>query len=143
MRSARHLRFRMRATLLAILLAWAAGDAAAQPGAPATYADALQETSTEYQAALRTLETRSREETAAAVHRLRQSFQQLAERFVADRPPHLAADPEWPGEFMQIDVRLVGALLVIEMGSRDGARQSLAPLADTLARLRAPEPAAR
>ena len=41
---------------------------------------------------------------------------------------------------MQIDVSLIGALLVIEMGSRDGARQSLAPLADTLVKLRVPEP---
>jgi len=143
MRLVDRLRFRMRAMLLAMLLATAAEAAAAQPGAPETFAGAWQETSTEYQAALRTLETRGREETAAAVHRLRQSFQQLAERFVADRPPHLAADPEWPGEFMQIEVRLIGALLVIEMGSRDGARQSLAPLADTLAKLRTPEPAAR
>jgi hypothetical protein len=45
--------------------------------------------------------------------------------------------------FMQVEVRLIGTLLVIEMGSRDGARQSLAPLADTLAKLRTPEPAAR
>ena len=139
MRVARRLRFRMRAMLLAMLLAAAAGDAAAQPGAPATFAGAWEQTSTEYQATLRTLETRGRDETAAAVQRLRQSFQELAERFAADRPPHLAGDAEWPGEFMQIDVRLVGALLVIEMGSRDAARRSLAPLADTLARLRAPE----
>ena len=140
---AHRLRFRMRAMLLAMLLAAAAGGAAAQHGAPATFAGAWQATSTEYQAALRTLETQGRDETAAAVHRLRQSFQQLAERFAAEPPPHLAGDAEWPAEFMQIDVRLVGALLVIEMGSRDAARQSLAPLADTLARLRAPEPTGR
>jgi hypothetical protein len=137
---ARRLHCRMRAMLLAAMLVAAAGGVAAQPGASATFARAWQETSTEYQATLRTLETQGRDETAAAVHRLRQSFQQLAERFVVDRPPHLAVDPEWPAEFMQIDVRLVGALLVIEMGSRDGARRSLAPLADTLAKLRVPEP---
>jgi hypothetical protein len=44
---------------------------------------------------------------------------------------------------MQIDVRLVGTLLVIDVGSRDAARRSLAPLADTLATLRAPEPTTR
>ena len=139
MRVLRRLRFRMRAMLLAMLLAAAAGDATAQPGPPATFMGSWEQASTEYQAALHTLETRGREETAAAVQRLRQSFQGLAERFAADRPPHLTGDAEWPGEFMQIDVRLVGALLVIEMGSRDAARRSLAPLADTLARLRTPE----
>jgi hypothetical protein len=140
---AHHLHIRMRAMLLATLLAAAAGAAAAQPVAPETFAGAWQETSAEYQATLRTLETQGRDETAAAVHRLRQSFQQLADRFASDRPPHLADDPEWPAEFMQIDVRLVGALLVIEMGSQDAARRSLAPLADTLARLRAPGPPGR
>ena len=140
---AHRLRLRMRAMLLAILLAAAAGSAAAQPVAPETFAGAWQETSAEYQATLRTLETQGRDETAAAVHRLRQSCQQLADRFVCDPPPHLAGDPDWPADFMQIDVRLVGALLVIEMGSQDGARRSLAPLAETLARLRAPEPTAR
>ncbi len=140
---ARRLRFRMRAMLLALLLLAGAGAAAEEAPLPATYAGAWDETAAEYQAALRTLEAQGREETAAAVGRLRKSFQQLAERFVAERPPHLAEDPQWPAEFMQIDVRLVGTLLVIEMGSRDAARQSLAPLADTLARLRVPAPAVR
>jgi len=143
MRIARHLNFRMRTTRLAILLALAAGAAAAQPATTATFAGAWLETVTQYQAALRTLDTRGRDETAAAVQRLRQSFQQLAERFASDRPSHLAGDPAWPAEFMQIDVRLVGALLVIEMGSQHVARRSLEPLADTLARLRALEPPAR
>jgi ERCC4-type nuclease len=140
---AHRLRIRMRAMLLAILLAAAADGAAAQPVAPETFAGALEQTSAEYQTALRTLETQGRDETAAAVHRLRRSFQELAERFATDRPPHLADDAEWPLEFMQIDVGLVGTLLVIEIGSQDAARRSLAPLADTLARLRAPELPAR
>ena len=65
----------------------------AQNGNPATFEGAWEATSAEYQAALRTLETQGRDETAAAVERQRQSFQQLAERFVADPPPHLAGDP--------------------------------------------------
>lgn len=135
---ARRLHLGMRAMLLAALFMALADAAVAQPGTAPTFDDAWVETSGEYQAALRTLETQGREETAAAVHRLRQSFQQLAERFTAEPPAHLAGDAAWPAEFMQIDVRLVGALLVIEMGSRDGARSSLAPLAETLARLRVP-----
>ena len=114
------LRQGMRAMLLAMLVVGFAAGAAAQTSGAANFDGALEETSAEYQTAMRTLETRGREETAAAVHRLRQSFQQLAERFAADRPPHLAGEAEWPGEFMQIDVRLVGVLLVIDMGSRDG-----------------------
>ena len=115
---ARRLRPGLRAMLLAALLMAGADTAAAQAGASATFAGAWEETSAEYQAALRTLETRSQEETAAAVHRLRQSFQQMAERFAANRPPHLTGDPEWPAEFIQIDLRLVGALLVTPRGGR-------------------------
>ncbi len=138
------LRQGMRAMLLAMLVAGIRGrPRRRRPARAANFDGALEETSAEYQTAMRTLETRGREETAAAVHRLRQSFQHLAERFAADRPPHLAGEAEWPSEFMQIDVRLVGALLVIDMGSRDAARQALTPLAETLARLRSPAPAAR
>jgi hypothetical protein len=137
---AHRLRQGMRAMLLALLVTASAAVAAADPKG---FDAAVEQTSAHYQDAMRTIETRGREETAAAVHRLRQSFQETAERFAADRPPHLAGDADWPGEFMQIDVRLVGALLVIDMGSRDAARQALAPLAETLARLRSPAPAPR
>lgn len=126
--------------LMAALVATSAVPAAAQdgPGPANSFDNAWEATSADYQNALRTLETRGQDETAAAVHRLRRSFQQLAERFAAEPPAHLAGDAAWPAEFMQIDVGLVGTLLVIDMGSRDGARQSLTPLAETLARLRTP-----
>jgi hypothetical protein len=39
--------------------------------------------------------------------------------------------------FMQIDVRLVGVLLVIDLGNRDAARSALAPVEETLTRLAA------
>ncbi len=38
--------------------------------------------------------------------------------------------------FMQVDARIVGALIVIDIGSREAARDALAPIADTLSRLR-------
>jgi hypothetical protein len=37
---------------------------------------------------------------------------------------------------MQIDMSIVGALIVISIGSREAARDALAPIGDTLASLR-------
>jgi hypothetical protein len=39
--------------------------------------------------------------------------------------------------FMLVDTQLVGVLLVIDMGSRDAARNGLAPVGATLAQLSA------
>jgi hypothetical protein len=136
------LHLRMRAMLLAVSVATLGWSGAGAQGA-VSFDAAWHDTSADYQAAMRTLDTQSQDETTAAVQRLRRSFQRLADSFSADQPPHLAGDAAWPGEFMQIDVRLVGALLVIQMGSREGARKSLAPLGETLARLRTPASPAR
>jgi hypothetical protein len=38
---------------------------------------------------------------------------------------------------LQVDVSLVGVLLVIELGNRDGARSALSSIEDTLTRLAA------
>ena len=38
---------------------------------------------------------------------------------------------------MQIDMRIVSALIVIDIGSREAARDALAPIAETLSRLSA------
>ena len=37
---------------------------------------------------------------------------------------------------MQIDMAVVGALIVIDIGSREAARAALTPIGDTLAKLR-------
>ena len=42
-----------------------------------------------------------------------------------------------PATFMQVDARIVGALIVIDIGSREAARDALAPIAETLAALSA------
>src|SRR4051812_10290150 len=47
---------------------------------------AVEQASAQYNVALTTLETRGQDETAAEVHRLRQSWQLLLDRFQAQRP---------------------------------------------------------
>jgi hypothetical protein len=92
----------------------------------------------EYRAAMTTLETSGQQETAAAVQRFRQTWQALNERFTGEhRPAPFADDEQYPTMFMQVDVRLVGVLLTIDMGNRDAARSGLAPIQETLAQLSA------
>ncbi len=98
---------------------------------------AVERTSAQYRTVMATLETRSREETSAEVHRLREHWQFIADRFGGNRPAAFADDQEYSGMFMLIDARIVGALIVIDIGSRDAAREALAPIAETLSRLSA------
>jgi hypothetical protein len=125
----------VRAGLLALMLAWQAPAACADELADFHAAVAI--ASAEYRAMLQTLDTRGREETAAAVGRFRQTWQAVADRF-AERPPTGLADADaLPATFMQIDSRLVGAMIVIDIGSRDAARAALEPIAEILAKLSA------
>jgi glycerol-3-phosphate O-acyltransferase len=91
----------------------------------------------QYHFAIDTLESSSQERTAAEVLRLREAWQAVAERFGAQRPAVFADDDDYGGMFLQIDVRLVGVLLVIDLGNRDAARSALAPIEETLTRLAA------
>lgn len=91
----------------------------------------------QYRNAMETLETKGQAETAAAVHRLRESWQAIGERFGKNPPPVFADDEEYAGLFMQIDMRLIGVLLVIDMGNRNAARAGLTPVQDVLSRLSA------
>jgi hypothetical protein len=52
--------------------------------------------SAQYQVALKTLETRSRDETAAEVYRLREAFQAVIQQFDANRTA-LGLDPDYDG----------------------------------------------
>ena len=92
--------------------------------------------SAQYQAALKALETRGREETAAEVHRLREAFQAVIQKVDANRTA-LGLDPEYDGMLMQLDVSMVGVMLVIDFGSREAARDALAPIGQSLAELEA------
>jgi hypothetical protein len=91
----------------------------------------------QYHFAIDTLESSSQERTAAEVLRLREAWQAIADRFGAQRPAVFADDDDYGGMFLQIDVRLVGVLLVIDLGNRDAARSALAPIEETLTRLAA------
>ena len=95
------------------------------------------ESAAQYRIAMATLETRSQEETAAAVQRFRHAWQSIGERFGNNRPASFVDDEKYPTMFMLVDTQLVGVLLVIEMGNRDAARAGFAPIEETLASLSA------
>jgi hypothetical protein len=85
----------------------------------------------QYSFAMSVLETSSQEQTKAEVARLRQSWQAIAERF-ARRPEGFAGGEDYGGTFMQVDMRLITLLLVIDLGNRDAARSALAAVGDVL-----------
>ncbi len=84
---------------------------------------------------MKAIETRGRGESAAQVARFREAWQLIADRFASNRPAGFADDGQYAVMFTQVDARLVGTLIVIDIGSRDAARTALAPIAETLARL--------
>ena len=127
----------LRGLAAALLVALVAAASPTPADELADFHAAVERAAGEYRLALRTLETRGQDETAAAVHRLRAAWQAIGERFGANRPAAFADDENFAGMFMQIDVGLVGVLLVIDLGNRDGARAALAPIGETLARLAA------
>jgi hypothetical protein len=118
----------------ALILPWSAAAAGADERADLQVAFRL--ATAQYQVALKTLETRGREETAAEVSRLREAFQAVIQQFNADRIA-LNADQDYAGALMQLDVGIIGVLLVIDFGSREAAREALIPIGRTLAELAA------
>jgi hypothetical protein len=110
--------------------------AAARADERSELAAAFRLASAQYKVALKTLETRGREETAAEVHRLREAFQAVIQKADASRTA-LRLDPDYDGMLMQLDVSMVGVMLVIDFGSREAARDALAPIGQTLAELEA------
>ena len=126
--------FRLGAALLlaALLLQWLLLPASADERADIQAAFKL--AAAQYQVALRTLETRGREETAAEVSRLREAFQAVIQQFDASQAA-LRKDQEYAGLLMQVDVSIVGVLLVIDFGSREAARNVLMPIGQALSEL--------
>jgi hypothetical protein len=100
------------------------------------FAAAVERATAQYHFALRTLETSSREATAAEVSLLRQEWQGLIERLDHRRPAEFAGDNFYAITMTEIDARLVAAMIVIDIGSREAAREALAPIGETLAKLR-------
>jgi hypothetical protein len=90
--------------------------------------------SAQYQVALKTLETRGREETSAEVGRLRETFEAVIQQFDANRAA-LGLDQDYAGMLMQLDASIVGVMLVIDFGSREAARDALTPIGASLAEL--------
>ncbi len=126
--------FRLGAALLlaALLLQWLLLPAGADDRAD--FQAAFKLAAAQYQVALKTLETRGREETAAEVARLRQAVQAVIEQFDANQAA-LRVDQNYAGLLMQVDASIVGALLVIDFGSREAARDALMPIGQTLSEL--------
>jgi hypothetical protein len=118
--------------LAALLLQWLVLPAGA--GERADFDAAVNQATAQYRIALKTLDTRGREETAAEVARFREAFHAVVERFDANRPA-FAGDRDYAGLFMQVDASIVGAMIVIDIGSREAARAALAPIEETLSEL--------
>jgi len=128
----------LRAALVAaaLMLSWSPSAAAADEHADLQAAFRL--ATAQYQVALKTLETRGREETAAEVSRLREAFQAVIQEFNANRTAlgsDLGGDQDYAGALMQLDVGIIGVLLVIDFGSREAAREALIPIGRSLAEL--------
>jgi hypothetical protein len=126
----------VRTILFALILAAAPLPAAAAAGDLEQFVAALEQAQLQYQIALRTLEKSGREQTAAEVRLFRQAWQQVIDRLDKNRPEQFGTDESYAAIMTEIDARVVGALIVIDIGSRDAARSALAPIGDTLARLR-------
>jgi len=109
-------------------------ESCAPPGADerADVDAALKAATAQYQIARRTLETSGRDETAAEVTRFRSAFQRVIDPVEANRAAFSSEDP---GLFMQVDARIIGAMIVIDIGSQEAARDALAPIEQTLPEL--------
>jgi hypothetical protein len=102
----------------------------------ADFADAVERAELQYRLALRTLESSGREQTAAEVRHFREVLQEVIGRLESNRPVQFEDDNSYAATMMQIDTAIVGALIVIDIGSREAARAALAPIGETLAKLR-------
>ena len=131
----RSLRLRARAMLVGLLVLWFALPVRADE--LADFQAAVAQASAQYRVAMTTLETSGREETSAAVQRFRQAWQIVIDRRGSSGPAAFADAEQYAGLFMQVDARIVGALIVIDIGGRDAARDALAPIAETLSQLSA------
>ena len=129
----RYLRVRTGAVLVALLAQWLAPSA--RTDELADFHAALAQASAHYRIAMTALETRGREETSAAVQRFRETWQIVIDRRGSNLPAAFADAAEYAATLMLIDSRIVGALIVIDVGSREAARHALAPIAETLSRL--------
>ncbi len=118
--------------LLLLALAWPLPGRAADG---TEFRAALAAATMQYRVAMNTLERSGQAETAAEVRHFREAWQAVIDRAGANRPAAYATTEEYYGMLMQVDTSIVGALLVIDLGSRDAARNSLAPIEEILLRM--------
>jgi hypothetical protein len=121
---------------LLLALTFAACPVAAGADDLADFTAAVERAELQYRIALRTLESAGRDETAAEVRLFRETWQDVVARLDSHRPAQFDGDESYAATMTQIDAALVGVLIVIDIGSRDAARAALAPLGETLAKLR-------
>ena len=123
------------ALLVALVLQWFMIPASARADDQAELRAALESAAARYEIVMAALEKGGRDQTAAEVRRFRESWQDLIMKFGSQPPAPGAEQEDTAGMFMQVDARIVGALVVIDIGGRDAARLALAPIGETLAEL--------
>ena len=124
-----------RPLLLALILA--ASPVVAGADDLEDFTAAVERAELQYRIVLRTLESAGRDETAAEVRLLRETWQDVIARLDSHRPAQFEGDRSYAVTMMEVDTAVVGALIVIDIGSREAARAALAPIGGTLAKLRA------
>ncbi len=124
----------LRTILLALIVVAAPLPAAADD--LEEFAVAVERAELQYRMALRTLETAGRDETTAEVALFRQAWQEVIARLDNHRPAQFEGDDSYAATMMEVDTALVGAMIVIGISSREGARAALAPIGEKLAKLR-------
>lgn len=124
----------IRTILLALILASAPLSAGADD--LKDFADAVERAELQYRIALHTLESSGREQTAAEVRLFREALQDVIARLDERPQPKPEGDDSYAATMLQIDMAVIGALIVIDIGSREAARAALAPIGERLAKLR-------
>jgi hypothetical protein len=124
----------IRTILLALIVVAAPLPAAADD--LEEFAVAVERAELQYRIALRTLETAGRDETTAEVALFREAWQEVIARLDNHRPVQFEDDDSYAATMMEVDTALVGAMIVISISSREGARAALMPIGEKLAKLR-------
>ena len=124
-----------RTCSLALLLLLVAAAPAVRADELADFHAAVAQVSAECRDALGVLETSGPEQTAAAVGRVRESWQLVVQQFGAHRPAGFVDQEDYTTTMLDIDMRLVGALIIINAGRQDAARKALSGIEEILSRL--------
>ena len=124
-----------RTLLLAVILA--ASPVVAGADDLTDFSAAVERAELQYRIALRTLESAGRDETAAEVRLFREALQDAIARLDDEQhSPKSESDDSYAGTMLQIDMAIIGVLIVIDIGSREAARVALTPIGERLAKLR-------